>query len=185
MQNLYLYSCWGINQIKLYGGRYNIIHQLNNLDLDSGEVCIPTQGKVASPPPERREGSEQTNRLLASDWSVMASAGFWLAASGAGDGDGPGEHTCRDPLILATSALGWQQGGRGGGLLQYLPQCSPGYKHRTAEQSGEMENIHKIIMQELKCFSVSYQLESSPYLCLKVWKEKGNFRNWCWNMIWV
>ena len=59
-----------------YGERLKIHHQFNHLDLDSGEVCIPTQGKVASPPPERREGSEQTNRLLASDWSDVASAGL-------------------------------------------------------------------------------------------------------------
>ena len=105
-------------------------NKFRHLDFLSGEVWIPTQGKVASPPPAP---SEQTNRLRASHWSEAAHAGLWLAASGPGD-QIPSEHTCRDPLILATSAQGWQQEGGGGvWLLQYLPQCSPGYKHRTAE----------------------------------------------------
>ena len=73
---------------------------------------IPTQGKVASPPPEPCEWTHSC-RILASHWSNAGNLRLWLANADATELRW-WTHTCRDPLILGMSARGWQQGGGGG-----------------------------------------------------------------------
>ena len=47
---------------------------------------------------------------------------------------------------------GLTAGGRGGvWLLQYLPQCSPGYKHRTAEQSRRNGKYTQNCNSQINC----------------------------------